>query len=102
MGFTLDVRAGRVATLPDCPAGWQVTITNDPNWTAKVEALAIVGAAAIDASEVATLVTLAPEPPDIQASLPGHLSVSGALTIMRRGELAPFPWRHIRLSRRAS
>ena len=99
MGFTLDVRAGQVAALLDCPAGWQVRITNDPGWTARIEAQAIVGAAALDASEIEKLIALAPEPPAVQASsLDGHLSVSGRLTIMRDGALTPYPWRPVRLS----
>lgn len=47
-GFEIKVKSGRIATLPNAPIGWNVSINNDPSWDASIEASIIVGSAAVN------------------------------------------------------
>lgn len=49
VGFSVEVDSGRIASAPDVPIGWNLTIDNEPSWTTKLTATVIVGAAALDA-----------------------------------------------------
>jgi hypothetical protein len=50
VGFELRVKAGRIATLPEAPIGWNISVENDPSWNTDIRATVIVGAAALDPS----------------------------------------------------
>ena len=43
-------------------AGWRFAIDNDPSWRTRLKAIAVVGAAFIDAGRLGSLVSLEPEP----------------------------------------
>lgn len=47
VGFEIHVASGRIASFPDIPVGWNMTINNDASWDAEVRASSTVGAAAL-------------------------------------------------------
>lgn len=47
VGFEVNVTAGRIASFPTTPIGWNITINNDPSWHTKVFGSIIVGAASL-------------------------------------------------------
>jgi hypothetical protein len=53
VGFELTVRAGRVAALRTVPAGWSVTVDNEPAAHASASGGILIGAAALDPAELA-------------------------------------------------
>jgi len=48
VGFEIEVRSARIATLPNAPIGWNVKIDNDPSWNTSINASVEVGAAALE------------------------------------------------------
>ena len=96
MGVRLKIDNGRVAALPDWPAGWRVAIDNDPSWHATLDAHATVGAAALPPAALAGLVSLA-EPPEAAKSdlRSGPIHVSGEIVFMRDGEMRTVKLRSI-------
>jgi hypothetical protein len=48
VGFQVTVVGGRIASLPAIPAGWNITIKNDPSWRTTISGAIIIGAAALD------------------------------------------------------
>ena len=49
VGFEVHIKSGRVASLPNIPIGWNLTIDNDASWDTSVKALVSVCAASLDA-----------------------------------------------------
>ena len=87
MGFSFDIASGRVASLGRAPAGWTITIDNDPSWHARIDAHAVVGAAALETTELAGLFKMT-EPP-MQDRIGPHdaIRMSGHIDVMKQGEL---------------
>ena len=48
VAIQVNLKAARISSLRDIPAGWEVTINNDPSWSTTLKATVLVGAAAID------------------------------------------------------
>ncbi len=86
MGFSITVDNGQVARLPECPAGWTITVTNDPNWRATIEGQAIVGAASIPAPVLPRLVLVGAVPAADVLDAKDRIRAWGKLTFMRDGE----------------
>ncbi|WP_428395637.1 hypothetical protein [Lichenicoccus sp.] len=97
MGFELTIVSGRVAALRDCPAGWQIEVDNDAAWHATIRAHATVGAAALDASALRSLVLFSPAPAAVTSMVAGKFSVAGIVTVMRDGNLTQLPLNGLRL-----
>jgi hypothetical protein len=89
MGFDFRVTSGRVSEMADVPAGWQIAIDNDPSWNAKIKGVAIVGAAALNALQLARLFKVEAAPP--QSLSAGPLSMRGSVTVMKNGNLHMLP-----------
>ncbi len=83
MAFDLRIKGGRVSAFRTVPAGWTVTIDNDPSWNGSVAGQAVVGAAALEGSDLATMFTVSPPPPAAGGQTP---SLSGSITAMVDGD----------------
>lgn len=51
VAFQVDVKNARICHMKDIPAGWDISINNDPSWNSTLKATVLVGAAAIDETE---------------------------------------------------
>ena len=87
MGFSFDIVSGRIASLREAPAGWTVSIDNDPSWHARVTAHAVVGAAALDTVELARLFLLQETPSRDRIKPYDPISMSGSIDVMRGGDV---------------
>ncbi|MCQ8278837.1 hypothetical protein NFI95_10270 [Acetobacteraceae bacterium KSS8] len=85
MGIKLSIISGRFAGVTDCPAGWSISINNDPNWSATLDARAIVGAAAISTRQASPLILVSGGTDAEQLSDQKGISVRGELTTLRDG-----------------
>ena len=104
MGFSIAIGNGRVAQLPDCPAGWTINLVNDANWQATIKGHAIEGSSSITIRMLERLFLVGGVPQDIAEVFKGPTSAKGKLTFMRNGELftvdaphtdlVPLPPRH--------
>ena len=97
MGFTFNIAGGGVAELAHVPAGWQISIDNDPSWQSSITGQAIVGAAALAPADVQAMFSVAEAPQAIAADLGLKFSLHGDLTIMQNGNLQSVPLSSIRL-----
>jgi len=97
MGFTFDITGGGVSALARAPAGWQISIDNDPSWQSSITGQAIVGAAALAPADVQAMFSVAEAPQAIAADLGLKFSLHGDLTIMQNGNLQTVPLSSIRL-----
>lgn len=59
--ISLDATHASIGSGPRS-GGWRLTIDNDPSWRTRLKAIAVVGAAFIDADSLSGLVSLEPEP----------------------------------------
>ena len=83
MAFDLKIRGGQVSMFRTVPAGWTITIDNDPSWNGSVAGQAVVGAAALDASELSRMFTVSPPPGAVDGE---PLALSGSITVMVNGD----------------
>ena len=83
MAFDFKIKGGQVSTFRSVPAGWTITINNDPSWNGSVTGQAVVGAAALDESDVSRIFTVSPPPSAVQGE---PLTLSGSLTTMVNGD----------------
>lgn len=59
----IDVAMKHVAAqAPKLPAGWVLTIDNDPSWTTHASGHAIVGSAFLSVEDLRSMLTFVPEP----------------------------------------
>jgi hypothetical protein len=47
VAFEIRVTSGRIASLPNLPIGWHISVDNDPSWNTAIRASSRVGAAAL-------------------------------------------------------
>ncbi len=47
IGFDVQLKAARVASLPKVPPAWSITIDNEPSWNSRISGTIGVGAAAL-------------------------------------------------------
>ena len=57
-GVDISIRAGDFVAVSGLPAGWLVTIDNDPSWQTSLKGDAKVGAAMLDAENIGKLTVL--------------------------------------------
>jgi hypothetical protein len=77
VGFRFDVTSGRIAQIADMPAGWNISVGNDPSWNTKVEASIVVAAAAVDPSFFKDFAVIEEEQkPERPFNLAGEVDVS--------------------------
>lgn len=50
VGFEFHIGSARIVSMREVPAGWDVQVKNNPSWNSSMEASALVGAAALDAT----------------------------------------------------
>lgn len=86
MGLSLSIEGGMVSAVGNIPAGWRVSVVNDPSWQGHLNAVAIVGAAATGRAELGRMVMLVPAPPSVAKDLASRLSTTGTMTTLVRGE----------------
>jgi len=58
VGIRLKFISAQVTSMPVVPIGWQVSVINDPSWSATVQGSIIVGTAAVDSSFLHNFVTI--------------------------------------------
>ena len=83
MAFDITIKGGQVSTLRTVPAGWVITINNDPSWNGSVTGQAVVGAAALEVSDLAKILTVSPPPTLVQGE---PMSLSGSITVTLNGD----------------
>lgn len=54
-GVDISIKAGAFAGVSGLPAGWTITVDNDPSWQTNLKGDAKVGAATVDASSIQKL-----------------------------------------------
>jgi len=94
MAFSFRILGGQVAGFGRVPAGWQITVSNDPSWTGSVKGQAIVGTAALNQLELQEVFTIS-QPPATAATQP--LAVSGSITTILNGEESTRPFRSMHI-----
>lgn len=96
--MSLDASSGRIAGLAAAvphaatevvalPAGWTLSITNEPRWATSVSARAIVGAAFLSGTDVLSMLSFRPEPGFSCEALGRSPSVAVTLTFYRSDRL---------------
>ena len=82
MGFSIQIANGRIARLPDIPAGWVINLVNDSNWQTTIEGHAIEGSSSITIRTFGGLFLIGGVPPDIKDTFKGATTARGKLTFM--------------------
>jgi hypothetical protein len=58
VGLTVELTSARIASLSCAPAGWHLSIDNDPSWKTKLEGMVAVGAAAMEGRSFQDVLTI--------------------------------------------
>ena len=58
VGIRLKFESAQITSMPIVPIGWQISVINDPSWSATVQGSIIVGAAAVDSSFFHDFITI--------------------------------------------
>ncbi|OGR05848.1 MAG: hypothetical protein A2511_08625 [Deltaproteobacteria bacterium RIFOXYD12_FULL_50_9] len=56
--FRISVTSGRIKFMQEIPAGWSVSIDNDPSWVSTIQANILVGAAALGLDKFNNLICI--------------------------------------------
>ncbi len=50
-GFEINIKSGKIQSVPNVPIGWELVIDNDPSWTTSIKGTAIVGSAFLGSND---------------------------------------------------
>lgn len=88
VGFEINVRSARIATLPNAPIGWNIKIDNDPSWSTSISATTEVGAAALDRGFFQRFIRIEQSPgKNIHIELEGEVIVTSDFVSQRKIKL---------------
>jgi hypothetical protein len=71
VGFEIHVQSGMIVQLPKVPAGWNLSIDNDPSWDTTMSGSLLVGAAALDSNSLRNFLVV-----EAEKGLAGRLPIA--------------------------
>lgn len=85
VGFNLRVTSGRIVQMSDVPAGWNISVDNDPSWNTKINASIAVASAAVDPPFFKDFIVIEREPGSEKPfAIAGEVLVSKDFSTVRR------------------